>query len=150
MNTVFEMIFNQEIPGKFIWADDRCVAIATIEPVAPGHTLVIPREPIPNWTDLPPQLLDHTMRVAQIIGLAARKAFDVPKVGLVVAGFEVPHTHVHLIPAHSEAECSLANAKPAPEAAIADAANALRDTLRLEGYGSQVPMELDSPAVAQS
>lgn len=147
MSTVFELIINEEIPGKFVWADELCVAIATIEPVTTGHVLVIPREPISKWTDLPPNLLEHLMRVSQIIGKAAEKAFDAPRTALLIAGFEVPHTHIHVIPAHGAEDASLAKAHAVPESEIADAAHALRDVLRAEGYSKRIPMLLDSPAV---
>lgn len=147
MTTLFEMIIAEKIPGNFVWADDRCVAILTIEPVSPGHTLVIPREPVDKWTDLAPESLDHLMRVAQIIGRAQEKAFSVARSVVVIAGFEVPHTHVHVIPARTEADHMLSHAKAASASELADAANSLRDTLRTQGYSARVPLELHSPAV---
>lgn len=147
MGTVFEKIIAEEIPGNFVWADEVCVGITTIAPVTAGHILIIPRDPIDKWTDLPPTVLDHVMRVSQIIGKAQEKAFGVPRAAVVIAGFEVPHTHVHVIPARSEADCQLSKARPAQPAELADTANALRDTLRNEGYSARVPMDLHSPAL---
>ena len=145
MSTVFEMIIAGEIPGRFVWADDECVAILTIEPVARGHVLVIPRAPVDRWTELDPGVLEHVMRVAQIIGKAQEVAFEVPRTAVVIAGFEVPHVHVHVIPARSQAAASLGGARLAPPEQLDEDAARLREVLRLEGYGANVPVEVDSP-----
>lgn len=148
MTTLFESILNGDIPGKFIWADESCFAIATIAPVQAGHVLVIPKEPYENWIDLPPVLLDHLMRVSQIIAKAQKEAFGVERSGVVIAGFEVPHVHVHVIPAKSEADCSLENAQSASDEELKSAMFALREVLRNGGYDHRVPLELDKPGVA--
>lgn len=135
------MIIEGKIPGVFVWSDDACVAIMTIEPVAPGHTLVIPREPIDKWTDLPKELLDHVMRVAQDIGKAQEKAFAVPRATVVIAGFEVPHTHVHVIPAENEEAASLMFAREAKSEELEAAANKLRAALAEDGHGHHVPQD---------
>lgn len=147
MSTLFEGILEGKIPGKFVWADDSCFAIATIQPVQSGHVLVIPKEPYENWTDLPPQLLDHLMRVSQIIAKAQKEAFGVERSGVIIAGFEVPHVHVHVIPARSEADCSLHNAKDATPEELLAAMHSLRDILRNSGYEHRVPLEIDSANV---
>lgn len=147
MSTVFELIIAEQIPGKFVWADDQCVAFLTIEPVAPGHTLVVPRSPEPKWTNLSAPELEHLMRVAQIIGKAQEHAFDVPRAALLIAGFEVPHTHVHVIPARTEADCNLVQAAPATGQELMRAALNLRDRLIVDGYGENVPAEIGSPAL---
>ncbi len=139
MSTIFELIMAGAIPGRFIWSDDRCVAIMTIEPVSEGHSLVIPRTPIDKWTDLPAADLEHVMRVAQTVGIAQEQAFGVPRAAVVIAGFEVPHTHVHVIPAESEAEASLRNARSASDESLDRAAEKLRATLREQGHGDNVP-----------
>lgn len=148
MSTVFEMIINGEIPGRFVWADEECVVIMTIEPVATGHVLVIPRLPVSKWTQLEPETLYHVMRVGQIVGLAQEIAFDVPRAAVVIAGFEVPHVHVHVIPATSEDQASLRGARAATEAELDDAARRLREVLRDEGYSANVPPVANSPRLA--
>lgn len=145
MSTVFEMIIDQEIPGLFVWADETCVAIMTIEPIAPGHVLVIPRDPIDKWTDLPPADLDHVMRVAQVIGGAQEEAFNVPRSAVIIAGFEVPHTHVHVVPAETQDAASLTFAREVPAEELEGAAEVLRETLREEGHGANVPPAATSP-----
>lgn len=139
MSTIFESIMARQIPGEFIWEDSECVVILTIEPVSPGHALVIPREPISSWTDLPTALLHHIMDVAQHIGNAQIEAFHAPRSAVVVAGFEVPHTHIHVIPAHTEMDCLLSQATKAEAQDLAAAADLLRDALRSAGFASFVP-----------
>lgn len=146
MSTVFELIIDGQIPGRFVWADDVCVAIMTIEPVAPGHALVIPREPVDKWTELSEGVLAHVMHVAQKIGRAQEAAFDVPRTAVVIAGFEVPHTHVHVIPARAEGAASLTNASPADAEELDGDALALRDALVSAGYGEFVPTEVGAPS----
>ncbi len=70
MPSVFSLIIAGEIPGEFVWKDDRCVAFLSINPLAPGHTLVVPREEVDHWIDLDPALTAHIMGVAQVIGQA--------------------------------------------------------------------------------
>lgn len=113
MATVFEMIQAGAIPGAFVWDDDQCFAILDINPVSPGHTLVIPKEPIDKWTDLPADLRNHLMDVAAKIARAQETAFGVPRSAVVIAGFEVPHAHIHVIPAASESAANLGNGRPA-------------------------------------
>ncbi|MER6979851.1 HIT family protein [Streptomyces carpinensis] len=99
MPTLFTKIINGDLPGRFVWTDDRAVAFLTIAPVTPGHTLVVPREEVDDWTTIAPDLMSHLTTVSSKIGAAVRRAFDAPRAGLVVAGFEVPHCHLHVFPA---------------------------------------------------
>ncbi len=146
MSTVFELIISQDIQGNFVWSDEECVVFSTIEPVRPGHMLVVPREPIDKWTDLPPALAAHLMKVSQIIGAAQLRAFDVPRAALLIAGFDVPHTHLHVIPAVDQNDAQLTNAQAVDAASLADDANAVRDALREMGNHHNIPWELNSPA----
>lgn len=146
MTTVFTRIIAGEIPGRFIWSDEACVAFLTIEPLAPGHTLVVPRAEIDHWVDLDRDLSAHLFDVARLVGDGIRYAFSPERVGLMVQGFEVPHTHIHVWPAQGPADFNLANANrsPAPES-LDEAATKLRSGLDTLGYGSFVPPGLNSP-----
>ena len=110
MSTVFTMIINGDIPGTFVHRDEHCVAFMSINPMAPGHVLVVPIEEIDHWIDAPPELAAHLFAVTHTIGLAQRAAFGCDRVGVIVAGYEVPHTHIHVIPTSSMAQLSFANA----------------------------------------
>ena len=101
MTSVFTMIIRGDLPGTFIWQDDRCVVFMSINPIEHGHALVVPRDEIDQWIDLPSDLREHLFVVAHKVAQAQKIAFDCARVGMVIAGFEVPHTHIHLIPANT-------------------------------------------------
>lgn len=98
MTTVFTKIIDGEIPATFVWRDDRCVAFMSINPLRDGHVLVVPREELDHWLDCPKDLRDHLMDVAQAIGASLAEVYRPEKVGLMIAGLEVPHLHLHLVP----------------------------------------------------
>ncbi len=131
MPTLFSRIIDGELPGRFLWRDDLAVAFLTINPIQPGHALVVPRAEVDNWLDLDPELTAHLMRVAQTIARAQRRAFDRERIGLIIAGLEVPHVHLHTIPIRAEADLNFAHADPSPaDAALDGAAEAIRAALR--------------------
>lgn len=131
MASLFTRIINGELPGRFIWKDDRAVAFLTIAPLAPGHTLVVPREEIDHWLDLPADLSQHLFSVAQSIGQGIQKAFEPVKVGMTIAGLEVPHVHLHLIPIRTLQDLNFANQERNPDPQALDAAaERLRGALR--------------------
>ncbi|MCW4467031.1 HIT family protein [Glutamicibacter sp. MNS18] len=135
MSTLFTKIIDGQIPGRFVWADDLCVAFLTIGPITNGHTLVVPREEIDEFTDAPDELVAHLMQVAGKIGRAQKRAFGSARAGLMVAGFEVPHLHVHVWPTNSLSDFDLARAEENPDPARMDAnAEKLRAALREDGH----------------
>lgn len=132
MPTVFTRIIAGELPGRFVWRDDRAVAFLSIAPLRPGHVLVVPRVEVAHWLDLPDDEWHHLTGVARVIGAALQDAFGPEKVGMVLAGLEVPHVHVHLVPIDEVAHLDFARAETDPEPAALDAAaervrTALRD-----------------------
>lgn len=110
MPTIFSRIISGEIPGTFVHRDEQCVAFLSINPLAHGHTLVVPIEEIDHWIDMPAALSTHVYAVAHRIGRALHRAFSCERVGLIVAGYEVPHTHVHVVPTRDMGQLSFANA----------------------------------------
>lgn len=134
MSTLFTKIIEGDIPGRFVWRDDEVVAFLTINPITPGHTLVVPVAEVDHWLDLPAALAERLMGVAQVVGQAQMRAFSPVRVGMIIAGLEVPHTHLHVIPIDSEADLSFAKADPSPDPAALDAAaEAIRAELRAAG-----------------
>jgi histidine triad (HIT) family protein len=130
MPTVFTRIIDGEIPGTFVWRDPECVAFLSINPTQPGHTLVIPRAEIDQWTDLEPPVAAYLMTVAQTIGRAQVRAFSPVRVGLLIAGLEVPHTHLHVIPIQSgESDLHLDRAGTATSDELEASANKIRAAL---------------------
>jgi diadenosine tetraphosphate (Ap4A) HIT family hydrolase len=122
MATVFTKIINGEIPGRFVYEDDDIVAFLTIAPITQGHTLVVPRAEIDNWQDVEPAVFGRVMEVCQLIGKAVSRAFDVERAGVIIAGLEVPHLHVHVFPARELSDFGFANADPDPSAESLDEA----------------------------
>jgi histidine triad (HIT) family protein len=110
MTTVFSRIIAGEIPGTFVYRDERCVAFMSINPLARGHVLVVPVEEIDHWIDASPDLLGHLFGVVHRIGRAQKQAFDCARVGVIIAGYEVPHAHVHVIPTEHMGQLSFENA----------------------------------------
>ncbi|MBU8831596.1 HIT family protein [Mycolicibacterium goodii] len=117
MATVFTKIINGELPGRFVYEDDDIVAFLTIEPMTQGHTLVVPRAELDNWQDIEPAVFNRVMEVSQLIGKAVCRAFDTERSGLIIAGLEVPHLHVHVFPARNLSDFGFANVdrNPSPE-----------------------------------
>jgi len=116
------------------------VVFLTIAPIAPGHALVVPIEEVDHWVDLPPELAAHLMEVGRQVGRAQMAAFSPARIGMIIAGLEVPHCHLHLIPIDSEADLSFARADHSPDPAALDAAaERLRAALRDQGHGEVVP-----------
>lgn len=111
MTTLFSRIIDGELPGRFVWQDDRAVAFLSIAPLTTGHTLVVPRAEIDDWTALDNELAGHLIGVARTIGAALRVAFGAPRAGLVIAGFEVPHAHLHVFPAWGMDDFDFGNAR---------------------------------------
>ena len=137
MPTIFSRIIAGELPGRFVWADDRVVAFLSIGPMMPGHTLVVPREEVDHWIDLDPALAAHLFQVAQWIGRAQEQVWNPARIGMLIVGEEVPHTHLHVVPINHPSELSFAHIDATPEpAAMDDAAARLRAALRQLGAPS--------------
>jgi histidine triad (HIT) family protein len=135
MATLFTKIINGDLPGRFVWRDDRCVAFLSIRPLKPGHTLVVPITEVDHWLDLDPALLQHLTSVAQSIGKAIQRGFNPLKVGVMLAGIEVPHVHFHLVPIQAVHDLDFANQDPNPNPADLDrAAETIRRGLRALGF----------------
>ncbi len=134
--TLFSKIITGALPGRFVWRSEKVVAFLTIAPIRPGHVLVVPVAEVDTWTDLEPELWSELSSVSQIIAAAIEPLFECQRVGLIVAGLEVPHCHVHLIPIRSEADLNFAIADHHASAGdLDDAAERIRGALRAAGHG---------------
>lgn len=126
MSSVFSMIIAGELPANFVYRDDRCVVFMSINPLQHGHALVVPIAEIDHWLDLTPDLAAHLMVVAQRVGRAQQEAFSPVRIGLMIAGLEVPHVHLHVVPIANVGDLNFANAQMNPDpASLADAAAAI-------------------------
>lgn len=131
MASIFTQMMSGERPARFVWSDDSVVALLSSTPVSPGHTLVVPRREVENWIDVEPSLLHHAMDVAQRVARALQAEFRPTRVGMVIAGIEVRHVHVHLVPIDSVRDLNFDRQDPRPDPAVLDAiAERMRAALR--------------------
>lgn len=116
-NCIFCKILSGVLPSYNVWSDDDFVAFLSINPIKEGHTLVIPRQHTDYIFDMDDKSLGELMRVSKRIAGILKDAFrpKTGKIGVIVAGLEVQHAHLHLIPMETEQELSFANAKPASD-----------------------------------
>jgi diadenosine tetraphosphate (Ap4A) HIT family hydrolase len=140
MATLFTKIIEGELPGRFVWRDDVSVGFLSINPMGAGHTLVVPRAEVDHWVDADDELLGHLHRVSHRISEAIMSVWQPPRVAMIIAGFEVPHLHLHVFPAFGLENFDFRTADANPDPADLDKnAEALRAALRDAGHGDQVP-----------
>ena len=139
MSSVFTKIITGDLPGHFVWKDELSVAFLSINPIAAGHTLVVPRLEVDHWLDLPPEINIHLVKVAQIIGQGQMDAFRPLRVGMIIAGLEVPHTHLHVIPMEGMQDLDFSRATSnADQSALSSNALLLKNTLESNGHSTGV------------
>jgi histidine triad (HIT) family protein len=135
MASIFSRIIAGELPARFVWKDDVCVAFLSNRPLRPGHALVVPRAEIDHWIDLDAELLSHLATTAQAIGKAQMAGFKPARIGLMLAGLEVPHVHFHVVPIRGVHDLDFGNQDPNPDEAMMDrAAETIRAELKKLGY----------------
>ncbi len=135
MPTIFSRIIEGELPGTFVWRDDLVVAFLSINPLKPGHTLVVPRVETDHWLDLDLAVSQHCMVVSQFIGKAQQAAFNPTRIALLILGMEVAHVHLHVLPIWAESDVNFANAARSVDPAdLERAAEAIRTELRAQGH----------------
>jgi histidine triad (HIT) family protein len=133
--TIFTRIIEGELPARFAWKAERCVAFLSINPLRSGHVLVVPREEVDHWLDLDENLMVHMMNVSRSIGRAIQKGFEPSKVELLIAGLEVHHVHIHLVPIDGLHDMDFDNAAQNPDPAELDrAAGIIRHGLTELGF----------------
>lgn len=134
MASVFTKVISGEFPGHFVWKDDKAVVFMTIQPIREGHVLVVPREEVDHWDDLSPELLSHLIQVSRKVTKGLKEAYPAKRVGMMIAGLEVPHTHIHLVPLDSMGDLSFDHASSAEADELAKAAAKLRKVLMAHGH----------------
>jgi histidine triad (HIT) family protein len=132
--SIFTKIIAGEIPGYFVWDDDLCIAIMTIMPIREGHCMVIPKEEVNHWDDVPEDTARHLMSVSQKVAKAVKAVVPCKRIGVSIIGIEVPHTHIHLMPMNTTADMDFKNAREASPEALAATAGRIREALLGQGY----------------
>ena len=135
MPGIFTKIIAGELPARFVWKDDLCVAFLTVAPLRPGHTLVVPRREVDHWLDLDDATAAHLVKVAKSVGKALMLGFKPTKVGLIIAGLEVRHVHLHVVPMNTIADLDFAHQDPNATTVDLDrAAERIRESLASLGF----------------
>mgnify|MGYP000279667443 CR=1 FL=1 len=135
MPTVFSLIINGDLPGHFLWSDDVCVSFLSINPITDGHALVVPRVEVDEWTDVDSRDAAHMMTVSHHVGNAIKSVFSPERIGLMIAGFEVPHTHIHVLQLNDMRDMSFANAAATVDhGQLAGFAGVIRQELEAAGH----------------
>ena len=135
MASIFSRIIAGELPARFVWKDELCVAFLSNRPLRPGHALVVPRAEIDHWLDLDAALLTHLTATAQSVGKAQMAGFKPARIGLMLAGLEVPHCHFHVVPIRGVHDLDFDKQDPNPDPAAMDgAAQTIRRELRRLGH----------------
>lgn len=111
MATIFSKIAAGEIPSYKVAADERHYAFLDINPVKPGHVLVIPRREVDYLFDMEPDELADLMKFARRVAAGLKKAFPCQKVGMAVIGLDVPHAHIHLVPLDNNGDMDFTKTK---------------------------------------
>jgi len=124
MSSVFTKVIEGEFPGRFVYRDENVVSFLTINPVVTGHVLVVPVREVEHWIDLNDEEINQLMSVSKRISKAIYNSFDCEKVGMMIAGLEVPHVHIHLMPINTSEDMDFAKADPSPAPDLLDAVQA--------------------------
>ncbi len=111
MASIFSRIIAGEIPSYRIAEDERYYAFLDINPLAPGHTLVVPKKEVDYLFDVDDETLSGLLPFAKKVGRAIEKTVPCERIGLTVIGLEVPHAHVHLIPINGIHDMDFSKAK---------------------------------------
>lgn len=134
MSSIFTKILSGSLPGHYVWKDDLCFAIMTIQPIRAGHLIVIPNEEVNHWDDVPPSTAAHMMVVAQKIAKGIKAVIPCKRVGVTVIGLEVPHAHVHLMPIDNLLDMDFKLARMLPQEELAATAASIRAALAALGH----------------
>lgn len=109
MSSIFTKIINKEIPAYIVAEDDDFLAFLDINPLVPGHTLVIPKKEIDYLFDIDDNLISSMMIFTKKVAKAIKLTMDCKRVGIGASGFEIPHAHIHVMPIDMTAEMACTN-----------------------------------------
>lgn len=129
MASIFTRIIKGELPAYKIHEDEYTISILALDQVNLGHTLVIPKLEVDSFMDLPEPHYSAVFKNAQRLSVAIKKATGCPRVGTIIAGFEVPHFHYHLIPAWGIPDLSFARAQKRSESEMLEIQNKIKSYL---------------------
>lgn len=129
MASIFTRIIRGEIPCHRILEDGHFLAFLDIRPISSGHTLVVPKTEVDELFSLDTDTLSAALPFCQKVAKALKKSVPCRRVGVMVAGFEVPHAHIHLVPIEHEGDLSFSKARPAKPEDLAALAQIIQGNL---------------------
>ena len=129
MATIFTRIIKGEIPSVKILEDERYFAFLDINPINPGHTLVVPKLEVDSLWDASPEMLAGMLPFAQKVAKAIQAVTGCARIGVLVAGFQMPHAHINLVPIEGEGELTFSRARPAQPEALRAMGQNIREKL---------------------
>lgn len=127
MSSIFTKIIQGKIPCRKILEDDTFFSFLDINPINPGHTLVIPKQEIDYFFDLDSVHLSKILLFSKRITPALEQVIPCKRIGILVAGLEVPHAHLHLVPMMEEGDLTFERAKPGNPEELAMLANKIKN-----------------------
>jgi histidine triad (HIT) family protein len=129
MASIFTQIINGEIPCHKLVENETFISFLDIHPINPGHTLIVPKQEIDYFFDLPDEILSEILIFSKQLVPAIESSVTCKRVGIMVAGMEVTHAHLHLVPMMAEGDLTFDRAKPASPTELAGIANKIRKNL---------------------
>ena len=129
MGSVFTEIVNGKVPCHKLYEDEKSLVFLDVRPIHPGHSLVIPKREIDYIFDVQDELLQHLIVVAKKVARAIDLSVDCKRVGVIIAGLEVPHAHIHLVPIRDIRDINFANATEMTQEKLAEVAEKIRSFL---------------------
>ncbi len=129
MSTIFTKIIRGEIPCAKLFENEHWLAFLDVRPMARGHALLIPKQETDYIFDLDDERLSEMLRVARPIARAIESVIPCRRIGLMVAGLEVSHCHLHLVPIQTVGDLNFANAAPADPQSLQNLAAEIRSAL---------------------
>jgi histidine triad (HIT) family protein len=112
MNCIFCDFANAKKECFKVWEDEHFFAFLDINPINPGHTLLIPKEHVADVFEMSPNEYKDIFEAAQYLSFKLKKVFNAPKVGLAIEGFGIDHAHIHIVPVHNGNDLNPERAKP--------------------------------------
>lgn len=126
---IFCKIAQKEIPSHFIWEDEKFAAFLDINPINPGHMLIVPKEHIGYIFDLDNEMYKNIFLRAKQLSEPLKKAVEAKRIGMAVEGFGVDHVHLHLVPVNSGNELDPNRAKKIPDEELKQIVDKIRQLL---------------------
>jgi len=114
MSSVFTKIIEGELPAYKVYEDDKVISFLALDQINMGHCLVVPKKEVDHFFDIEDGLYKHLFLTAKKVAKAIKSVTDCVRVGFAIQGFEVAHTHIHLIPVSTPAEFDFKNQKARP------------------------------------